>query len=128
LLEVGNDDAALKMVEMECHGSFYSKPDQRRYLALVDGQPIGKIDVNLEGSDADLTGLCVIPRLRGRGFGKAILQGMMGVQQAAGRERIVLDVQTDNDVALSLYIKSGFEREFTIDYYEISLEVKINAQ
>jgi ribosomal protein S18 acetylase RimI-like enzyme len=42
--------------------------------------------------------------------------------RAAGKERIVLDVQTDNDVALSLYIKSGFEKEFTIDYYVISLE------
>ena len=121
-LEVGNDDAALIKVEMECHGRFYSKPDQRRYLALVDGEPVGKIDVNLEGPDADLTGLCVLPRLRGNGFGKAILQGMVGVQKAAGKERIVLDVQTDNDVALSLYIKSGFEKVFTIDYYEIPLE------
>jgi GNAT superfamily N-acetyltransferase len=122
LREVGNDDPLLREVELECHDHFYSKPDQRRYLAQAEGRPIGKIDVLEEGPDAELTGFCVLPWFRGKGFGKAILLKMVGILRAEGKDRITLDVQTDNDVALSLYLKSGFEEEFTIDYYAISLK------
>jgi ribosomal protein S18 acetylase RimI-like enzyme len=122
LKEVGNDDASLKEVELECHDRFYSKPDQRRYLALNEGGPIGKIDVLVDGSDAELTGFCVLPWSRGKGFGKAILQEIVRILRSEGKEKIKLDVHTDNDVALSLYLSSGFEREFTIDYYAVSLK------
>jgi ribosomal protein S18 acetylase RimI-like enzyme len=128
LREVGNDDAGLREIELACHSRFYSKPDQARYLALFENAPIGKIDVCLEGTKAELTGFCVLPGLRGRGLGKAILQTMVGVLKGEGRERISLDVQTDNDVALSLYLKSGFERQFTIDYYGIPLEDMIRDE
>jgi ribosomal protein S18 acetylase RimI-like enzyme len=122
LRAVGNEDQKLGEIELECHGRFYSKPDQTRYLALKEGEAVGKIDVCEEGSEAELTGFCVVPRLRGRGLGKAILQGMVGILRSQGKEVITLDVQTDNDVALSLYLKSGFEKKFTMDYYEMGLE------
>ena len=128
LKEVGNDDAMLREVELECHDRFYSKPDQKRYLALVDGRPVGKIDVFEEGSDAELTGFCVLPWTRGKGFGKAILQKMVSILREEGKDRVTLDVQTDNDVALSLYLKSGFEKEFTIDFYAISLKELITIE
>jgi len=128
LRAVGNDDAMLREIELECHDRFYSKPDQKRFLAMVDGNAIGKIDVYEEGSDAELTGFCVLPWSRGKGFGKAILQSMVGILKAEGKERITLDVQTDNDVALSLYLKSGFVKEFTIDYYSISLKELITVE
>lgn len=122
LRRVGNDDPELHAIELECHGSFYSKPDQARYLGIVDGVPVGKIDVHEEGTDAELTGFCVIPRSRGRGLGRAILQGAVGLLRSQGKEGISLDVRTDNDVALSLYTGSGFVQSFTVDYYAISLE------
>lgn len=128
LFLVGNDDASLIAVEQACHGRFYSKPDQRRYLAISEGKAIGKIDVLVEGSTADLTGFCVIPELRGRGYGKAILQTMIKTMRVEGKDRIILDVQTDNDVALSLYLKSGFRKDFTLDYYAISLEDMISHE
>lgn len=128
LRAVGNDDAMLREIELECHDRFYSKPDQRRYLAMVEGSPIGKIDIYQEGPDAELTGFCVLPWSRGKGFGKAILQSMVSILRTEGKGKITLDVQTDNDVALSLYLKSGFEKEFTIDYYSISLKELITVE
>jgi ribosomal protein S18 acetylase RimI-like enzyme len=128
LRAAGNDDAMLREIELECHDRFYSKPDQKRYLAMVDGSPIGKIDVYEDGSDAELTGFCVLPWSRGKGFGKAILQRMVSILKAEGKDKITLDVQTDNDVALSLYLKSGFEKELTIDYYAISLKELITVE
>jgi ribosomal protein S18 acetylase RimI-like enzyme len=128
LRPVGDDDAMLREIELECHDRFYSKPDQKRFLAMVDGSPIGKIDVYEEGPDAELTGFCVLPWSRGKGFGKAILQSMVGILRAEGKDKITLDVQTDNDVALSLYLKSGFVKEFTIDYYSISLKELITVE
>jgi ribosomal protein S18 acetylase RimI-like enzyme len=122
LLRVDNDDARLREVELECFGQLYSKPDQRRLLAMFGGSPIGKIDVYDEGKDVELTGFCVLPGLRGKGLGKAILYKAVRQLRKEGKERISLDVQTDNDVALSLYLKSGFEKQFTLDYYAIPLE------
>ena len=57
----------LQDIELECFGHFHSKPDQRRYLAMVEGEPIGKIDINTAGPEAELTGFCVVPRSRGKG-------------------------------------------------------------
>ena len=128
LSQVGNDDAKLRDVELESFGCFYSKPDQKRYLAMFEGSPIGKIDVCQDGPDVELTGFCVLPGLRGRGLGKAILRSVVILMKNKGKERITLDVQTDNDVALSLYLRSGFEKEFTLDYYAISLEDMIRDE
>lgn len=128
LREVGNDDPMLRDVELECFERFHSKPDQKRYLAMFRGSPIGKIDVYQEGSEVELTGFCVLPGLRGKGLGKAILHCVVILLRNEGKERITLDVQTDNDIALSLYLKSGFEKEFTLDYYAISLEDMISVE
>ncbi len=119
--EVGNDDTRLLGVELACFGVYHSKPDQRRYLASIEGRPVGKVDVNVEGTIIELTGLCVVPELRGMGHGKAILLEIIDVLKVESQERIVLDVQTDNDIALELYQKVGFRKAFTIDYYEIAL-------
>ena len=61
LRQVGDDDATLREIELTCHGRFYPKPDQTRYVALFDGEPIGKIDVGLDGPDAELTGFWCSP-------------------------------------------------------------------
>jgi len=90
---------------------------------VIEGKPVGKVDVNMEGTIAELTGFCMVPELRGMGHGKAILLGIVDILRAEGKERIVLDVQTGNDIALGLYQKSGFRRAFTIDYYEITLGI-----
>jgi ribosomal protein S18 acetylase RimI-like enzyme len=124
LQNVGNDDPTLYTVECACNERFCSKPDQIRYLATNDGRPIGKIDVNIEGSIAELTGLCVIPEQRGKGLGRSILSSIVSILRADGMKRIVLDVQTDNDIALSLYLKAGFKKEFTLDYYGFSLSIE----
>ena len=86
LRQVGDDDATLREIELTCHDRFYPKPDQNRFLALLDGEPIGKIDVCLDGPDAELTGFVVLPRLRGKGFGKALLQTMVRSLRDEGRK------------------------------------------
>jgi GNAT superfamily N-acetyltransferase len=128
LRRVGNDDPELRAIDLECNGTFYSKPDQTRYLGIVEGEPVGKIDVHEEGPDAELTGFCVVPRFRGKGLGRAILNSVVGILRSQGKGIISLDVQTDNDVALSLYFRSGFEKRFTVDYYAISLEEMISEE
>ena len=125
---VANDDAQLRGLEIESFGRFHSKPDQKRYLAVFEGSPIGKIDICQDGPDVELTGFCVLPGLRGKGLGKAILHSVVNLMRNEGKKRITLDVQTDNDIALSLYLRSGFEKEFTLDYYAISLEDMIRDE
>jgi ribosomal protein S18 acetylase RimI-like enzyme len=124
LREVGDDDATLRSVEFACFGRFYPKPDQRRFIASFEGKPIGKIDMNMDGAMAELTGFCVIPEFRRKGLGRSILMEIVNIPELKEKMRIELDVQTDNDNALSLYQKSGFRKESTMDYYELALERK----
>jgi ribosomal protein S18 acetylase RimI-like enzyme len=124
LCKVSNDDRKLRDVELACFGKFHSKLGQSRYLAVSEGIPVGKVDVNLEDGIAELTGFCVVPDLRKRGFGKSILSGIVDLLIEQGQERIFLDVQTDNDIALELYLKANFRKIFTIDYYQMPLERK----
>jgi ribosomal protein S18 acetylase RimI-like enzyme len=122
LNEVGDDDSTLRLVEHACHGQFHSKPDQRRFIASFNGRPVGKIDVCIDRTKAELTGFCVIPDLRRRGLGSSILTEIIKVLRLEGMSRIVLDVRTDNVNALSLYENLGFRKEFTMDYYEMVLK------
>lgn len=122
LSEVGDEDATLRKIEHACFRRFLSKPDQRRFIASCEGRPVGKIDVCMDGTKAELTGFCVIPEYRRRGYGRSILMEIVYILRIEGMMGIELDVQTDNEKALSLYQKSGFRRESTMDFYELVLK------
>lgn len=61
------------------------------------------------------------PDLKGRGYGFAVLEGIKDAVRSSGRSRIELTVDLDNDAALRLYKKAGFEIEGTIrNSYKLS--------
>ena len=61
------------------------------------------------------------PDLKGKGYGFAVLEGIKDAVRASGRSRIELSVDLENDAALRLYKKAGFEIEGTIrNSYKLS--------
>lgn len=74
-------------------------------LALIDGQPAGCARLLPDGH---IGRMAVLPALRGKGVGAALLQGLI----ACARERAMHTVQLHAQVhALAFYEKAGFVAE-----------------
>lgn len=58
-------------------------------------------------------GTWLLPGLRGRGHGRALLDAALAGATARGVRKIELEVFTDNDAAITLYAAAGFEVEGT---------------
>jgi ribosomal protein S18 acetylase RimI-like enzyme len=57
---------------------------------------------------AYLVGMWVAPALRGTGIAAALVEQVLGWARDAGRERVVLSVESGNDRAARLYERCGF--------------------
>lgn len=90
--------------------------------ATVDDPPLLGAAVVLfrRGSaSARLYSLAVAPAARGRGIGRSLLDAVLGVSAVSGRDRVSLEVRTDNHAALALYREAGFqETDRLVDYYD----------
>lgn len=86
------------------------------YMVYKNG-PVGVFNLSTEhGGEAMLYGVGIAEIHRGNGYGSALMGHAMrqGLRLA---DRITLDVDSDNPVALSLYKKCGFQVNFQVDYY-----------
>ena len=97
------------------------RPDRRLYLARWDGTAVGTVRTTRHDQDTFITTLGVLPQYRGRGFGRQILQQTIARLQAEGWRRILIEVATDNQRALSLYHACGFREISAYAYYHLAL-------
>lgn len=58
---------------------------------------------------ADINTIGVIEQARGRGLGSSLMQQLIDIARRSGAEQMFLDVRADNEVAIGLYQKFGFE-------------------
>lgn len=94
-----------------------SNPSRHVYVATKHGEVVGTVTAVEEGKSLWVTALATNPSHQGKGIGSALL----GFVQAEGARRtcesVMLDVEIDNDKALSIYEKAGFKPILQIDYY-----------
>ena len=86
-------------------------PDTRHYLvADDDGAVVGYAGLMTVGRQADVQTVAVAPGHQGQRLGATLLRAM--VDEATAREcaEVLLEVRVDNEPALHLYEKAGFER------------------
>jgi len=99
------------------------KNKETTYVAELEGTSIGKISVRLDEKQAFYYGFVVANELRGRGYGRAILQKTMEfAEEELQKTHHSLEVAAKNESALHLYRSCGFESVRSIEYYQISLE------
>jgi len=99
-----------------------SQPSRRRYyVGEIDGDVIGKIDVNLSEDAGFLFGFAVLPEHQGLGYGRQMLAFTVQQLQSLGRQHISLEVATENKQALSLYHSCGFQETCSYDFYRFPL-------
>lgn len=89
------------------------------WIATIRGQIIGKIQATITQSEAYISGFCLFPYYRGRGYGTAILIHTINWLKDNGYTNIVLEVETENRSALSLYQRCGFVTATAYDYYRL---------
>ena len=92
------------------------------YIARLDSQPVGTLNVQNLGGEAYIYGFVVRPEQRGCGYGKEILARAIADIVAQRPQPIFLEVETENDPAFGLYRSFGFEVTTTYDYYRLSVE------
>ena len=89
-------------------------------LILEDeGRTIGHAGVHEVDTPGVLTfGMAVSPEARGRGGGRALLEGILEHARSSGGHKVELEVWPDNARAIALYVSAGFEVEgFRRDHY-----------
>lgn len=92
------------------------------YLAELDGKPIGKIGMLLDGTDGYIFGFVILPEYRRKGYGRVVLSlAMKKLLREQAIASIILEVAVENERALLLYKSCGFEEITVYDYYEIGL-------
>ena len=88
------------------------------FLALRDGQPVGRLSALREEGGIYLRSFGVLPDERGRGIGRALLAATIAAFWREGARHFSLDVVTDNSDALALYRSVGFREVYAYDYFD----------
>lgn len=85
------------------------------------GEPVGTVRLSRDVTGADIYGFAVVAKWRGHGIGRQVLSQIVSELLAEGVDRVGLEVETENDGALRLYQRCGFERAGTEDYYAVTV-------
>lgn len=101
--------------------TYLQRADQRFFIGLLDGKPIGTLRVDEDGTTAGIYAFVVLPELRGRGYGRQILLQTLDRLVAEDWETIMLEVETQNRNALRLYERCGFQETTTYHYYHLAI-------
>ena len=125
-LTVGNDEAAANLMRRLYDESFRNLPwfqpyadadevlddmgDSGEILTMhVDGEPVGFVGVRYERGVADIEPLGVVQARQGQGFGRRLLASTLTYLQHRGCHAAQLAVWENNEAALNLYHKFGFQ-------------------
>jgi ribosomal protein S18 acetylase RimI-like enzyme len=82
-------------------------PGARFDIIELSGSPIGRIVVDRPGTMLHVVDQAIVPERRSRGIGTAIMRALMDEARAA-RLPLRLEVASDNDPSIHLYLRLGF--------------------
>jgi [ribosomal protein S18]-alanine N-acetyltransferase len=85
-------------------------PVSRHYLVARDGPVLGYAGLAIGPDSADVMTLAVVPASRRRGLASRLLEAMLGEAVRRRVTEVLLEVRADNDPALELYRRLGFEQ------------------
>ena len=98
--------------------AWLGEPNEHLYIAQLGGRAIGVLRATFMHEAIYLHTLQIRSEFRRRGFGRQLLENIVRDLLAEGKS-VRLEVDTENDIALSLYRSSGFQVITTYRYYEL---------
>ena len=90
-----------------------------QYLVWEEnGMAAGYINFRILAGEGEIERVAVHPLLRGRGFGRKLMEAMVEYASGQGVRDITLDVRVNNQTAINLYESCGCVKEaIRKDYY-----------
>lgn len=108
------DGFAINDPEVDWMHRAYSAPRCAYFVVEIDGEVVGGGGVApLDGGEPDvceLRKMYFLPRARGLGAGKAVMEASLARAREFGFRRCYLETLTGMDAAMRLYERSGFRR------------------
>lgn len=113
--------------EYECGEDSVTVPNMNNdrefsYIAEIDNNIIGKVNLEINDGVGGIYGLGVKPEYRRNGYGREILLLAIDKLKEKDTRKIMLQVDTKNKNALNLYKSCGFEETNTMDYYKLKID------
>ena len=88
-----------------------ARPETRHYVvAYAPGGVVGYAGLMAAGGDADVQTVAVSPAAQGSGVGRLLLTDLLDEAARRRCRDVLLEVRADNEAALALYDRFGFER------------------
>ena len=78
------------------------------FIAKMDEKIVGYILLLIKRKNPKIYSIGVLEEYRGKSISKKLLQKILDEAQNLGFSKVVLEVRTDNTLAISLYEKFGF--------------------
>ena len=78
-------------------------------LAMNDDEIIGYAGTWISFEEAQITNVAIAPKYRGWGYGRALMESLIGEVKKMGVTAMTLEVRPSNTVALKLYESFGFK-------------------
>lgn len=92
-------------------------PNRHLMIAKVQEEVVGTFTIVDDGEKLWMTGLAVHEIARGKGVASYLLKWCKNEASRLGKASVYLDVETDNDQALSIYEKTGFTTVSNTHFY-----------
>jgi RimJ/RimL family protein N-acetyltransferase len=87
------------------------RDDAQFFVAEDDGTVVGNLGIEVQAYGVADFGMMIASARRGEGIGSALLTAAIEWARDSGAHKIALQVWPDNDAAIGLYRKFGFEEE-----------------
>ena len=108
-------------------GELAEVPNSRAVSVFeLAGEVIGYASLRFVDREGDVNTIAVAKEYQGKGFGKQLLDWMLETAKLNGVKELFLDVRADNQAAISLYQKEGFDRiDIRRNYYENKIDALV---
>ena len=94
-----------------------SNPSRHVFVAKQQEKVVGTVTLVEDGETLWVTALATDSERQGQGIGSALLAFSQAEGMRRNCESVMLDVEIDNNQALSIYEKAGFQPVMQVDYY-----------
>lgn len=93
---------------------------RKGYIVYENETPIGAFALKYDKEEAYVYNVGINSKYRGKGFGVELMGYAIkdGIEKC---DKVVLDVDSNNPIALNLYKKCGFKIDCQVDYYDYKL-------
>ncbi len=92
----------------------------------IAGHLIGYASLRFVGREGDVNTIAIAKEYQGKGFGKLLLDWMLETAKLNGVKELFLDVRADNQAAIGLYQKEGFDRiDIRRNYYDHKIDALV---